>query len=51
MCFFNLVQFLAAFLFKFKAIFPLDLFPDEVILDKLKISIIKTKSGSSTIFA
>jgi hypothetical protein len=29
------------FLFKFKAIFPLDLFPDEVILDKLKISIIK----------
>lgn len=29
------------FLFKFKSVFPLDLFPDEVILDKLKISIIK----------
>lgn len=28
-------------LFKFIAVFPLDLFPDEVTLDKLKITIVK----------
>ncbi|MDQ5951075.1 MAG: hypothetical protein QG639_352 [Patescibacteria group bacterium] len=29
------------FLFKFTSVFPLDLFPDEVIVDKLKITIVK----------
>lgn len=32
------------FLYKFKSLFPFELFPDEVILDKLKITIIQREA-------